>query len=65
MTRTFRDFDDYWQTAMLSPHTATVLGRLLPDQLVSLQNATRSQLSEPPVVTAHASAVSGQVRRAP
>ena len=65
VTRTFRDFDDYWQTAVLSPRTATVLGRLTPDRLVSLRDATRSQLFDSPVVTAHASAVSGQVRRAP
>lgn len=64
VTRTFRGFDDCWETAVLSPRITTVLGRLAPDRLASLQDTTRSQLSEPPVVTAQANAVSGEVPHA-
>ncbi len=62
VTRTFRNFEHYWQTATLSPRIAAVLRDLVPDQLTSVQAEARSRVSHPLVVTARANSVSGQVR---
>jgi len=61
VSRMFRDFDHYWQTATLSPRIAAVLSDLAPDQLASVQNETRGRVANPLMVTAHANAVSGRV----
>lgn len=61
VTRLFRDFDHYWQTATLSPRIAAVLGDLPPDQLASVQHETKGRISSPLAVTARANAVSGRV----
>lgn len=61
VTRMFRDFEQYWQTATLSPRTASVLRDLAPDQLATVRNETRSRVSNPLSVTAQANAVSGRV----
>lgn len=60
VTRVFRDFDHYWQTATLSPRIAAVLRDLAPNRLTSVHSETRSLLSNPLIVTAHANAVSGR-----
>jgi ubiquinone/menaquinone biosynthesis C-methylase UbiE len=61
VTRSFRDFTEYWQTATLSPRITTILRDLAPERVLSVQNAARDLLSDPPVVTARANAVSGRV----
>jgi ubiquinone/menaquinone biosynthesis C-methylase UbiE len=61
VTRNFRDFDHYWQTAALSPRIAAVLVDLVPDQLAELQNATRKYVPESSILRAHANAISGRV----
>ena len=60
VTRMFRDFEHYWQTATLSPRMAAVLRILAPDQLASVQKETRGRVSNSLNVTAHANAVIGR-----
>ncbi|MFP9139100.1 class I SAM-dependent methyltransferase [Devosia sp. XGJD_8] len=61
VSRTFRDFDHYWQVGVLSPRLASVLGDLAPDQLALLKDTTRSLVPEPVVLRASANAISGRV----
>lgn len=61
VSRRFRDFDHYWQMAILSPRVAAVVRDLAPDRLLPLQDAARSYVSDPFVVTARAQAVRGRV----
>ncbi len=60
VTRTFRDFEHFWQTATLSPRIAAVIRDLAPDQLASVQSETRDRVPDRPIVTAHANAISGR-----
>lgn len=60
VTRTFRDFEQYWQTATLSPRIAAVLGDLAPDRLALVRSETIRRVSDPLVVTARANAISGR-----
>ena len=60
VTRVFRDFEHYWHIGTQSPRIAAVLRDLPPDQIASVQSATKSQLSDQLAVTAHASAISGR-----
>jgi ubiquinone/menaquinone biosynthesis C-methylase UbiE len=62
VTRTFRNFEQFWQTATLSPRIAAVIRDLAPDQLASVQSETRGRVPDPPIVTAHANAISGRAR---
>ena len=60
VTRTFLDFDDYWETAIRSPRIAAVLNDLAADRLIRVRDATRRNVPEPPVVTARVNAISGR-----
>ena len=62
VTRSFRDFDQYWEMATLSPRIAAILVDLTSGQLASVRDTARNYVSERPVVTAHANAISGRVR---
>ena len=61
IVRSFRDFDQYWEMATLSPRIAAILVDLTAGQLASVRDTARSYVSERPVVTAHANAISGRV----
>jgi ubiquinone/menaquinone biosynthesis C-methylase UbiE len=60
VTRTYRDFEQYWQTATLSPRIAAVFRDLAPEKLALVRSETRSRVSDSPIVTARANAVSGR-----
>ena len=60
VSRSFRDFDDYWGIARTSPRIAMVLGELTPQRLVEVQDTTRAYVPAPPVLTARANAIRGR-----
>lgn len=60
VTRTFRDFDDYWETGIRSPRIAAVLNDLAADRVTQVRDATRRNVPEPPIVTARANAIGGR-----
>jgi ubiquinone/menaquinone biosynthesis C-methylase UbiE len=67
VTRPYRDFEHYWQTAVTAPRLAVVLDKLSPDALAELKDRVRAKL--PPAAdgtvspSARANAISGRVPR--
>jgi SAM-dependent methyltransferase len=65
VSRSFQDFEDYWQSATGSPRIAAVLGDLTPEVLTTLRERVRDMLPEGPdgtvVPTARANAIAGRV----
>ena len=61
ITQGFQDFDDFWATAILSPRLATVIGNMLPRDLLRLREAGRRYVPQPPVISARANAIKGTV----
>jgi ubiquinone/menaquinone biosynthesis C-methylase UbiE len=67
VTRSFRDFDEYWQAAFASPRLALVLEGMTADVLADLRESVRADLpafADGSVVpSACANAISGRVPR--
>lgn len=65
VTRSFRNFDAYWQAAFASPRLAAVLDTMPADVLTALRESVRGDLSASPdggvVPSARANAISGRV----
>jgi SAM-dependent methyltransferase len=60
VSRSFSDFDDYWETARMSPRILAVLNRLSPDRLEQVRNATHGNIPDATVLSARANAVMGR-----
>jgi SAM-dependent methyltransferase len=67
VSRPFRDFEEYWQTATGSPRIAAVLGGLSPERLTTLKVRVRDMLHEgrngAVVPNARANVIAGRVPR--
>lgn len=67
VTRPYRDFEQYWQTAVTAPRLAVVLDKQPPEALAELKDSVRAILPPAPdgtvSPTASANAISGRVPR--